>query len=392
MGTQSVSVSGFVAPGFSVVADEFERNFSERGELGAAFAVVIDGEPVVDLWGGLADDASPTPWERDTLQLVFSGTKGFVAVCLLWLIERGFLDLDEPVCRYWPEFAAHGKDRVRVRELVSHTARLPAVETPLAESDLTDPQRLASLLAGQEQARDRRADFVYHALTYGWLCGELIRRIDGRSVGELFADEVAAPLDLELWIGLPAEFEERVSTLQYGPEWHRHSAAAAAGHAKDDLVRPIAENPPFLPAGHIPWNTRAFHAAEIAGAGAIGTARSIARLYGCLARGGEIDGVRILRSTTIDLGRAQISRGLDPYSTELMAFGVGFALQTERRPFGPPADAYGHGGAGGSAHCAWPSHRVGISYAMNQMRNDPAGDPRSEALLRALFGVLERRQ
>jgi CubicO group peptidase (beta-lactamase class C family) len=389
---QAAITAGWVAAGFEPVADEFERNFAERGEVGAAFAVVVDGEPVVDLWGGVADQSTERPWRRDTLQLVFSGTKGFVAVCLLLLVERGDLDLDAAVSRYWPEFAANGKDRVRVRDVVSHTARLPAVRTPLVERDMTDPQWLAALLAGQEQERDPRAAFIYHGMTFGWLCGELIRRVDGRTLGRFFAEEIAAPLELDVWIGLPAEHEQRVSRLHYGPRWGLNPIAAPERREHDELLGLIWDNPPIFPPDHIPWNTRAFHAAEIGAAGAIGTARSIARLYGCLARGGEIDGVRILAPETIELGRTQLSGGHDPLSDQPMAFGIGFQLQTERPRFGAPHDAFGHDGAGGSIHCAWPSHRTGISYAMNEMRDDPDGDPRSQTLLAALLTALEARE
>ena len=377
--TCELLVGGFVAPGFEGVVEAFERNFAERDELGAAFAAVVDGETVVDLHGGLADRATNRPWAADTLQLIFSGTKGLVAVCVLLLLERGQLELDAPAARWWPELGGEP----RVRDLVSHTARLPGLDTPLDDGALTDDVRMAALLAAQPRSDDPRAAFCYHALTYGWLCGELVRRADGRSIGRFFAEEVAAPLELELWIGLPPELEPRVSTLERHASWPTRPHLSPEGLA-DPLTRSIWGNPSAFPGGSFPWNRADYHAAEIPGAGGIGTARSVARLYACLARGGALDGVRLLSEETIRLGRTELASGHEPVLDLPMAFGVGFQLQTAELPFGPPGDGFGHGGAGGSIHGAWPGLRVGFSYAMNCMRDDEDEDGRSDALLRAL--------
>jgi CubicO group peptidase (beta-lactamase class C family) len=386
------NIEGFVAPGFEPVAEEFARNFSDRGETGAAFAAVRAGRPVVDLWGGLADRNARTPWQRDTLQLIFSGTKGLLAVCLLILIDRGELRLDATVAEYWPEFAAQGKAHTRVRELVAHGARLPGVQASLTEADLTDPQKIGRLLADQPPESDPRAVLIYHALTYGWLAGELIRHVDGRTAGRFFADEVAGPLGLDIWIGLPAAHEHRVSTLEYAPGWGQGAADVAEQLASDALFNRIWRNPPIFPPDHIPWNSRAFHAAEIPGAGAIATARSMARLYGCLARGGELDGIRILSPATVDLGRTLLAKGVNPFDGHPIAYGVGFQLQTPMRALGPAPDAFGHDGAGGSAHAAWPQHDIGFSYCMNQLRDAEPVDSRRQALLAALWTAIDRPQ
>ena len=192
------AVTGYVAPGFEPVRDAFAANFSERGELGAAFAATVAGVVAVDLWGGIADPQTRRIWERDTLQVIFSGTKGLVALCLLMLVDRGELSLGAPVSRYWPEFAVQGKGSITVLDLASHRARLPGLQVPVMEDELIDHVRMASLLAEQPLDDDPRATDTYHALTYGWLCGEVIRRVDGRSVGAFFADEVAKPLALEI--------------------------------------------------------------------------------------------------------------------------------------------------------------------------------------------------
>lgn len=377
----TLEIGGFVAPGFERVADVFERNFAERDELGAAFSAVRDGETVVDLYGGVADRATGRPWAKDTLQLIFSGTKGLVAVCVLLLLERGRLELDAPVARYWPEF---GKESVRVRDVVSHTARLPGIETEVGFDAYPDFARMAGILAKQAQNDDPRAGFCYHALTYGWLCGELVRRADGRSVGRVFADEVAGPLGLELWIGLPEDQEARVSTIEQHERWPTSAHLAPGRFADDRLTWSIWGNPPTFAREGFPWNRRDYHAAEIPGANAVGTARSVARLYGCLARGGELDGVRLLSEETVRLGRTELRRGWEQVMDRPAAFGIGFQLQTEEQSLGPPEDAFGHGGAGGSMHGAWPGLRVGFSYAMNMMRDDEDEEGRAKTLLRAL--------
>jgi CubicO group peptidase (beta-lactamase class C family) len=382
-----LKAEGAVAPGFERVRDEFERNFAERGEVGAAFAAVRDGETVVDLWGGLADQAAQRAWQEDTLQLIFSGTKGVVAACLLMLIDRGLIDPNAPVARYWPEFAGAGKDDIRVSDVASHQAGLPGLRAPVVESDLIDDVRMAAALAAQPAEEDPRARDAYHPLTFGWLCGELIRRVDGRSVGRFLAEEIVAPLGLEIWIGLPEHLEERVSTLSYAPDWGV-SLPDAAQLASDELAARVWANPPLFPAEHLPWNTRAFHAAEIPGAGGIATARSIARLYGCLARGGELDGVRLLSARTLERGRACLVRRTDSLQDELSAFGLGFELQTELLRLGPPTEAFGHTGAGGSCHGAWPQARAGFSYCMNRMVDRDPVDARAQALLRALYEAL----
>jgi len=386
---QPVQISGNVASGFEAVQYVFGENFAQREELGAAFAVSIDGALVVDLWGGVADPSGTRLWERDTLQVIFSGTKALVALCLLMLVDRGQLDLSAPVRRYWPEFAARGKEATRVIDLASHRARVPGFATAVSEEDLVDDVRMAALLAEQPQDDDPRAGDVYHALTYGWLCGEVIRRVDGRSVGRFFADEVARPLDLEIWIALPAELEKRVSTLRYAPSWTPPSWWDAETLRSDGLLARVWNNPPLLPRDHLPSNRSDWQRAEIPGAGGIATARSMARLYDCLAHGGALDGTRLLSAKTLAVGCREVTRRWEPLLGEPQAFAVGIQLQTERHAFGPPPDAFGHGGAGGSVHCAWPSHRVGISYAMNALRNDDT-DPRARALLTALYEAVTR--
>jgi CubicO group peptidase (beta-lactamase class C family) len=344
-----------------------------RGELGAAFAVARGDELVVDLWGGFADRASGRRWSEDTLQLIFSGTKGVVALCVLMLLERGRLELDAPVADYWPAF---GKREILVRDVVGHTARMPGIEEPLTIEQFADRRTVVGLLEEQQPSDDPRATFCYHAFTYGWLCGKLVRQVDGREIGRFVADEIAAPLDLELWIGLPGHLEHRVSTLELAAGWPTAPHFRDEVHAADPLLRSIWGNPVTLGRDGFPWNSRAYHAAEIPGAGGIATARSMARLYANLDR--------LLAPATLALGRTTISQGRDEAHDENKRYGVGFELQTELMRLGPVPGAFGHSGAGGSRHGAWPEHGIGFSYAMNQLRDDEEIDPRSHALLDAV--------
>jgi CubicO group peptidase (beta-lactamase class C family) len=380
---------GRVAPGFELVELEFRRNFAERGEVGAAFAAVRNGECVVDLWGGLADPAEARAWEQDTLQLIFSGTKALVAVCMLILVDRGLLDPEQPVAAYWPEFAAGGKGDVLVRHVLSHQAGLPGVRAAVDEAGITDAAAMAELLAGQDREEDSRAYSSYHPLTYGWLCAELLRRVDGRMIGAFLAAEVTAPLGLELWLGLPPELEARVSKLVYGAGWGA-KIPSEEEFAADGLLAATWNNPPLFPADRIPWNEPSFHQAEIPGGGAIAAARSVAHLFGnlCSAGGGEVPS--LLSRETVDRARRCQTRRLDGLIAEPGAYGLGFEVQTELRRLGPPGDAFGHSGAGGSIHGAWPSHGVGYSYCMNEMRDEPLIDPRSKSLLDALHAAIER--
>jgi CubicO group peptidase (beta-lactamase class C family) len=385
-------VAGITAPGYERVADAFDENLTEHGEVGAAFCAYVRGQQVVDLWGGVADPQSGRPWAEDTLQVIFSGTKGLIAVCILILTERGQLDLDARVARYWPEFAAAGKESVLVRHVVSHTAGLPGIRRrEVTRSEMLDGQLMASLLADEVPIWEPGSVLCYHPLTYGWLCGELMRRIDGRSAGRFFAEEVAQPLGLELWIGLPAAEEARVAVLQPCLTWGQAAQNNPDEVAADPVLRAVWGNPPFLLRDEIwRWNTTPVRNAEIPAANAVGTARSVARLYGCLASGGELDGVRLLSRGTLENGRRLLSSGIDPLQKLPFAFAAGFELQSTRSTLGPPADAFGHGGAGGSMHGAWPSQQAGFSYAMNELRDDEV-EERSSRLLGALFRAIDSR-
>jgi CubicO group peptidase (beta-lactamase class C family) len=379
------NVGGSVAPGFEPVRAAFIQNFVDDEEVGAAFAAVRDGVTIVDLWGGTADQASGRPWTEDTLQLVFSGTKGLVAIVMLMLLDRGLLDLSAPVSKYWTEFC--GKDEITVRHVLSHTARLPGIEAPITLTDLTNDRRMAGLLAEQAPSLDPRATYCYHALTFGWLCGEIVRRVTGVSIGSFFAAEIAGPLGLDLWIGLPADEESRVSRFQFASDWGSAPYLDPAVWARDPLVQSIWGNPPYFMTENFPWNDRDWHAAEIPGVNGIGTARSIAKLYGCLATGGA----PIFSEDAVLLASTEMADGVDNVLESRRRTGPGFELQTELLRLGPPPDAFGHTGAGGSGHGAWPMQHLGFSYAMNLMHDSTSEDWRAQRLLTALYKSMVER-
>jgi len=371
---------GWVAPSFEAVADAFGLELSGAAAPGASLAVVVDGRTVVDLWGGSADAERGIDWRADTIVPIFSGTKGLVAVCLLLLLERDALELEAPVARYWPEFAAAGKDEVTVAQVVSHTAGLPGLRDGFGVDDVLNGDRMRERVAAEAPFWEPGSTLAYHALTFGWLSDGLVRRVDGRSVGRFFADEVAGPLGLDLWIGLPEELEPRVARLVTAPDF----GITYYGEQPEPLLEAVYGT---LASGTFPWNDPAIHAAEIPAANAIGTAQSIARLYGCLARGGELDGVRLLSEPTVRLGARELARGVCAITRRPYAFGIGFELQTELAALGPVPGAFGHTGSGGSAHGCWPEERVGFSYAMSELRPE-ASDGRARRLLEALWRCL----
>jgi CubicO group peptidase (beta-lactamase class C family) len=397
------TVHGDVEEGFGPVADAFRRNFTHHGEVGAACSVYADGRKVVDLWGGVADPRAERPWTEDTLQLVFSCTKGATAACANLLMERGELDPDAPVATYWPEFATAGKESIPVRWLLCHKAGLPDVDRPVTfEGALTwDP--VVHALAAQAPMWEPGTAHGYHAVTWGWLVGEVIRRVSGRSVGRFFAEEIAGPLGLSFWIGLPEELQGRVSRLTTrdprderggAPVHHRAVTAAAEGPAPAETKAAratyldegsLTARALVAPAGALSggvWNRPEVHRAEIPSANGIADARSLARLYAGLV--GEVDGVRILGEDQVRLAREPQTSGHDKVLFFETVFGLGFMLTSEYSPYGAP-DNFGHAGAGGSLGFGDPVRGLGFGYVMNRMHDRMTRDPRAFGLTRAVY-------
>jgi len=375
---------------FEGIKTTFAENFEKRGELGAAVAIFIDGRPVVDLWGGHADKGKARPWTRDTLVNVYSTTKGLTATCAHRLIDQGKLDPDEPVARYWPEFAQAGKKDIPVRYVLSHRAGLPAIKKTLDENAIFDWDTMANALAAQEPWWQPGTKHGYHALTIGWLAGELIRRISGKGLGAYFRTEIAEPLGLDAHIGLDAKHDVRVSDLLPAP-------LPAPGEpnlfeeAMKDLEGPTAKaflNPPVLTKPNL-VNSREWRAAELGGGNGHATARSLARLYGALARGGELDGCRIVSRQAIERFYAEQSYGPDQVLMQMPTrFSMGFMLSQPGAAFGPNRKSFGHPGAGGSLGFADPIAKVGFGYTMNQMANGLLIDSRAAALIDAVYAAL----
>jgi CubicO group peptidase (beta-lactamase class C family) len=385
--TAPIRVEGENAARFARVREAFERNFA-TGEVGAALAVTVDGELVVDLWGGHRDAARTKPWLRDTIVNVYSTTKGMTAICANRLAEQGVLDLDAPVAKYWPEFAQEGKAEIPVRWLLSHRAGLAAIREQIPAGAQYDWKFMTEALAAERPWWDPGTSHGYHALTYGYLVGEVVRRIDGRTLGAYFRDELADPLGLDFWIGTGPELDARVADMipaPPSPPGVPNPFAAATQNPKSLVGRAFSN--PVIETGAV--NTRAWRGAEMPAANGHGTARGLARIYGALARDGVLDGVPVLTPAQIARANSEQSFGRDEVLAPLHTrFGLGFFMTQPMIPFGPNPRAFGHPGAGGSIAFADPDAGIGFAYVMNQMQAGVAGDPRGYRLIKAVYAGL----
>lgn len=381
-------IHGDVDEGFGAIADAFAENFEQRGELGAAFSLYADGVKRADLWGGIANGRTGQEWTQDTLQLVFSTTKGATAICVAQLVEQGALSYDDPVATHWPEFAANGKGDVTVGQMMSHQAGLIAVDAPVTFDEIMAVTPVVEALQDQAPMWPPGTTHGYHAITYGWLAGELVRRVDGRRISEFFQDEVVKPLGLEFWIGLPESEESRVSRIELAPPPKDPEAVAAMMQVLGpgtNGYRALSIDGKISMAGDNHFNSRAVHATEMPGANGITTARSVARMYAATI--GEVDGVRLLAPSTVDAARAERVSGPDLTLIKPTRFGAGFWLHNVSTPMIQDG-SFGHPGAGGSLGYANPELGIGYGYVMNQMGGDVAGDPRTIALNDAIVASL----
>ncbi|WP_354639132.1 serine hydrolase domain-containing protein [Kitasatospora camelliae] len=406
----TVEIWGETADGFEPVREAFARNFREHGELGAAFTLYSDGRKVVDLWGGDARPevgGRPAPavhWTADTAQVLRSVTKGLTAAAALHLVKEGLLDLDAPVSAYWPEFKAAGKERIPVRWILSHQAGLPVLDVPLRIEDLIAWEPAVAAVAAQTPAWEPGTAHGYHPYTFGWLVGEVVRRAGGRSVGRYFAEEIARPLGLDLWIGLPADAAARVGRLvdlpapeaaRVGPNGMRIRPKQSVVDAYRDpsslTARAFAAVRP-----NVDLNDPAIQAAEVPGAGGIGTARSVARFFAALIgaadRHGGAPGERLpalLPPELLAEAMGPSVNGPDRVLIVNTAFGQGFFRHGGTSPMASPA-SFGHPGRGGSLGFADPELGIGFGYVTNGMQPGVTGDIRSRTLIRAVLGCLAR--
>lgn len=388
--SDSSAIHGTVAPGFEPLADAFAA--THRAEGGSALSVRVEGEVVADLWAGIADPHSGRAWDRDTPAVVFSCSKGVVAVLVGTLVEGGLIELDRPLAEYWPEFAARGKGSVTVRQVLAHRAGVPAFHADIDLATALDPQAIAETLADAEPLWEPGTAHSYHALTYGWLAGELIRRVTGRSVGQYLRD-VADPLVADFWFGVPAEVETRIARLIAGesvlnppfpmsppPEgsgmyWIQRAMTLGSAFPADLVSRGRGFDDPLV------------HRAEVPGAGGIGTAAGLATLFSATVT--ETNGYRLLSSAVIDdMTRVQ-SEGPAywpmPMPGPAPRWGTGFMLPWERRAF-LGSRSFGHDGAGGGLAFADPERRVGFGYVTNLLEMD---DDRGESIARRLRDLLD---
>ena len=372
--------------------DAFVENFRERGELGAALCVIIEGRPVADIWAGWADQARGRLWESDTLVDVFSVGKGMVALSLLMLVERGQVDLDAPVANYWPDFAAHGKTSITVRALLGHRAGLPAIRRPLPEAAIYDWQLMSAALAEQEPWWKPGEKHGYHVNTFGFLIGEIVRRVSGKCIRDFFRTEIAEPLQSDFHFGIGAEEDSRIAEFvwsadQQGPrvtDVDPELGENDPDHAQ--LLRCTYLNPPGL-SGIGTVNTRSWRSAEIPSANGHANARAIARVYSTLACGEAVGDVRLLAPESIDEATREVSCGIDFVLRRPTRFGLGFQLTQPERPLGPNPRSFGHFGAGGSLGFADPDARLSFGYTPN--RAGPRWqDPRNRALVDAAYACL----
>jgi CubicO group peptidase (beta-lactamase class C family) len=375
------SIGGFAAPGFEPVREAFVANFSRddgEPEIGAAVAVYHRGQCVVDLWGGHADRAGTRPWARDTLINVWSATKGVVALAVAILVDQGRLRYEDRVAEHWPEFAAGGKGEITVAQMMSHQAGLNGFLDATTVADFQDPQRLAARLAAQTPFWPPGTAASYHAVTYGILAGELVRRVSGQDVGGFIRDRIAAPLGAEFHLGLPAGLEWRVGEI-VGPA----VSGVAAMELPEIPARAVA-NPRLDPQAP---NDRAWRAAQMPALNGQAAAQGLGRIYGALADGGSLDGIRIISAAGIERLRAPRHPGPDlMLGPRQWAAGMSFDVAPI---FGPHAATFGHTGWGGAFGCANLERRVGIGYTMNRMGGRVVGNPRGAALSAAVFACVD---
>jgi CubicO group peptidase (beta-lactamase class C family) len=387
-------IRGQVEPGFEGVRDAFAHNFDVDREVGAAFCLHVGGRKVVDIQGGTFDRTGERPYDQDTLQLVFSTTKGATAACANLLAQRGQLDLNAPVSTYWPEFAQAGKADLPVLLLLTHQAGLPALDATLTPEEVQAWDPVIAALAEQSPFWEPGTAHGYHALTYGWLVGEVVRRVSGRSLGTYFAEEIAQPLGLEFWIGLPETQEHRVSPITGGvlPEG---GSAEAEGMPTDFastlLARALNAGGAFSDPG---WMNRpAWHAAEVPAANGITNATSLSRLYAGLI--GTVEGgpaESILTKAQVDQARQVRTFGADQVFLSLgfpmeQHIGQGFWISSPFAPFGGEG-SFGHTGAGGSYGFADPENELAVGYVMNLMQSGMLGDPRARRLIKASYAAV----
>lgn len=372
-------VHGWCQPRFDAVRDAFAAALARGDDVGASFAATLDGEPVIDLWGGWADEAQTRPWRQDTIVNVYSTTKTMAALTALWLADRGELQIERPVAYYWPEFAAAGKQGVTVAQVLSHASGLSGFAEPMQPADLYDWELVCSRLAAQAPFWEPGTRPGYHAVTQGYLVGELIRRITGMSLGQLFAQELAGPLGADFHIGLAPHHDHRVADLVPPPP-----GGGLSGFGSSPLTHNMATNPRIDP---LDTRTRAWRAAEIPAANGHGNARSVAGVQTLMANGGVASGKRLLSEAGVRRALELQIEGDDLVLGMPVRYGLGYGLPGPARPL-PNANTLFWGGYGGSLVVADMDARLCMAYAMNKMAGTTVGDLRAGMLMAGVWQAL----
>jgi CubicO group peptidase (beta-lactamase class C family) len=372
-------VHGTCEPKFEGVRKVLSDNLDSGADVGASVCVFLHGEPVVDIWGGSVDPEHSAPWERDTLTNVWSTTKTMTFLCALMLADRGELDFHAPVATYWPEFAQAGKEQVEVRHLMGHTAGLPGWDTELAVEQLADWELCTSLLAAQAPWWEPGTASGYHAVTQGYLIGEVVRRITGESIGSWFAHEVAKPLEADFFIGTPESEDHRISNVIAPPPLDLSSTDM---DVSDVTVRTFTNPPLDASQAHHGWWRRA----EIPAANGHGNARSVATIQSVIAGRGQSGGVRLLSAEGTDPIFEEQSNGKDLALGVPLRFGMGYGLGNEFMPLGPRACFWG--GYGGSLIVIDQDAELAVCYVMNKMDSGLVGDTRGAGIVLAAVGGL----
>ncbi len=377
----AINISGECETAYASVADAFETNFKEHGDIGASFCVYQDGEKVVDLWGGHADADRSRPWEKDTLVNVWSTTKGMMALCVARLADQGRLDVGRPVAHYWPEFGANGKEQVTVAQLFSHQAGLCGPDHEISREVLLDTDRLGALLAAQKPQWSIGERSGYHALSIGPLGDCLFKRASGKSVGEYFRDEIAGPCGIDFHMGLPDSQEGRVAEIV-----HDGNPQAGGAENYNAYEKRAIQNAPLSP---YLANERAWRAQGTPSAGGQGNARSVATVYSALATDRTLNGIELVSEEALNRATSIQIENEDLVLKLPMSWGIGFGINKLMHIYGPNPNAFGHHGWGGSFGFADPERGLGVSYTMNYMREPvDAPDPRVMGLIQAVFSSL----
>jgi len=379
-----VEIKGYCDDKFAAVKEAFRKNFEDDLEVGASFAATVDGKFVVDIWGGYADEKKTRPWEKDTIVNVYSTTKVMTAICAHMLVDRGLLDVDAPVVKYWPEFGQAGKEKIPVRYLLSQQSGVAGWDEPFPVEGLYDWDRMIKLLEKQQPMWEPGKQWGYHALTFGYLLGELVRRITGKTLGTFFREEVATPLNADFHIGVPEEVDHRVSKLIPPPMPKPGEPGSMVFDSKTVQGR-VMMNP--INTAETSWE-RAWRAAEIPAANGHGNARSLARVGAAMACGGELDGVRLMGMTTIEKALEEQSYETDLVTQMPIRYGLGFGLPNKEMPVGPNPRTLYWAGWGGSMVIMDLDARLSWGYAMNKMAGTDAPDMRAAIMAQALYQSL----